>query len=70
MTKAEQYCYDQGRGELKSIMNQLKACREENAKAKELIQYIWDCDMGGETWDGQRLWDFLHPKVTEQAGGK
>ncbi len=28
MTKAEQYCYDQGRGELKSAMNQLKACRE------------------------------------------
>ncbi len=29
MTKAEQYCYDQGRGELKSAMNQLKECREE-----------------------------------------
>ena len=28
MTKAEQYCYEQGRGELKSVMNQLKACRE------------------------------------------
>ncbi len=28
MTKAEQYCYDQGRGELKSIMNQLKECRD------------------------------------------
>ena len=29
MTKTEQYCYDQGRGELKSVMNQLKECREE-----------------------------------------
>ena len=28
MTKTEQYCYDQGRGELKSVMNQLKECRE------------------------------------------
>ena len=36
MTKAEQYCYDQGRGELKSAMNQLKECREE-IKARKLL---------------------------------
>ncbi len=37
MTKTEQYCYDQGRGELKSAMNQLKECQKENKEIQALF---------------------------------